>query len=185
MNARTTLLRRLSLSSPDRLTASLREICTIVAALDPALGYIPAVIDGKNRSAIIPAIEGLVFPHRLGMTEALADNGVYGPLIRALKTHHQSILRAGMCLYPDGGWKLSSTADNSWMSKIGLCQHVARHILGLRQAPTDAARADRAHADWERQGSAHHACSDQFRSGKAIGSLYYPRIVTNILWLEE
>ena len=28
------------------------------------------------------------------------------------------------------------------------------------------------------------ACSDQFASGKPIGSLYYPRIVTNILWLE-
>ena len=163
-----------------RLAAS-----TITAALDPALGYIPAVLDGKNRSAIIPAIEGLVFPQRMGMTEALDANGIYGPLIRALTTHHRHILTPGMCLYADGGWKLSSTADNSWMSKIGLCQHVARHILGLRQSPDEAARADRAHADWERHGSIHHACSDQFRSGKAIGSLYYPRIVTNILWLEE
>ena len=158
---------------------------TIVSALDPALGFIPAVLDGKNRSAIIPDIEGLIFPHRLGMEAALTEDGPYGALIRALKTHHRTILRSGMCLYPDGGWKLSSTADNSWMSKIGLCQHVARHILGLHQSPSDAARADRAHADWERLGSANHACSDQFRSGRAIGSLYYPRIVTNTLWLDE
>ena len=34
-------------------------------------------------------------------------------------------------------------------------------------------------------GSADHACSDQFSSGIPIGSLYYPRIVTAILWLEE
>ena len=164
---------------------ALRAATTITNALDPNLGFIPAVLDGKNRSAIIPAIEGLIFPHQLGMASALSEDGDYGSMIRALKTHHHSILRPGMCLYPDGGWKLSSTADNSWMSKIGLCQHIARHILGLHQSTEEAARADRAHAEWERRGSAHHACSDQFRSGKAIGSLYYPRIVTNILWLDE
>jgi hypothetical protein len=162
-----------------------RAADTVVAAYDPAQGFIPAVLDGKNRSAIIPAIEGLIFPHRLGLAAALREDGPYGALITTLKRHHQAIVRSGMCLYPDGGWKLSSTADNSWMSKICLCQHVARHILGLRQDPAAAAKADRAHADWERHGSASSACSDQFRSGKAIGSLYYPRIVTNILWLDE
>ena len=44
--------------------------------------------------------------------------------------------------------------------------------------------ADKAHVEWEIDGSKRHACSDQFASGKPIGSLYYPRIVTNILWLE-
>ena len=46
-------------------------------------------------------------------------------------------------------------------------------------------KADSAHVRWQVYGSADHACSDQFSSGIPIGSLYYPRIVTAILWLEE
>jgi hypothetical protein len=86
-----------------------------------------------------------------------------------------------MCLYEDGGWKLSSTADNSWMSKICLNQFVVHEILRLPY-PGEA-HADAAHVEWEVNGSKAQACSDQFASGKPIGSLYYPRIVTNILWL--
>lgn len=158
---------------------------TIATRLDAKLGFIPAVLDGRNASAIIPAIEGLVFPQRMGMAAALREDGPYGALIRALKAHHRAILKPGVCLYPDGGWKLSSTADNSWMSKICLCQHIARTVLGLPQDVAAAARADRAHADWERIGSADRACSDQFTSGVAKGSLYYPRIVTTTLWLDR
>ena len=43
---------------------------------------------------------------------------------------------------------------------------------------------DLAHAHWEADGSEAYACSDQFHSGIAKGSLYYPRIVTAILWME-
>lgn len=157
---------------------------TIEARFDERLGFIPAVLDGRNGSAIIPAIEGLIFPHRMRLAAALREDGPYGGLIRALKRHHRAILKQGVCLYPDGGWKLSSTADNSWMSKICLCQHIERTILGIPQDPAAAARADRAHADWERIGSAGQACSDQFTSGVAKGSLYYPRIVTTTLWLD-
>ncbi len=121
----------------------------------------------------------------MGLRQALVEDGPYGALITALKRHHHAIRKPGVCIYPDGGWKLSSTADNSWMSKICLCQHIERAVLGLAQDPAGAARADRAHADWERIGSAGQACSDQFTSGIAKGSLYYPRIVTTTLWLEE
>jgi len=105
-------------------------------------------------------------------------------LLKTLKLHLEHILVPGVCLYPDGGWKLSSTADNSWMSKINLCQHVARTILGVKPGKTGAA-ADHAHAEWECKGSEFDACSDQFKSGKAMGSKYYPRIVTNILWMNK
>lgn len=70
--------------------------------------------------------------------------------------------------------KLSSTADNSWMSKINLCQHISRTILGVKPGKAGAV-ADHAHAEWERNGSEFDACSDQFRSGKAMGSKYYTR----------
>ena len=46
-------------------------------------------------------------------------------------------------------------------------------------------RSHVAHARWQREGSKFRACSDQFTSGEAKGSLYYPRIVTNILWLKD
>ena len=61
MNARTTLLRRLSLSSPDRLTASLREICTIVAALerrDAEAAFLATVEHVERAAAAIVALDG-------------------------------------------------------------------------------------------------------------------------------
>ena len=100
-----------------------------------------------------------------------------------LKRHLAYVLRPGVCLYEDGAWKLSSSADNSWASKICLNQFVVRHILGVRYEGEE--RADMAHVQWQVEGAADQACCDQFSSGKPIGSLYYPRIVTSILWLEE
>lgn len=157
---------------------------TLTAGYNPELGYIPAVLEGDNTSAIIPAIEALVYPWLTGLRESVTEDGAYGDYIRVLKQHLTHVLKPGICLYPDGAWKLSSSADNSWMSKIGLCQFVATTILGF-DFGTDQARADQAHARWQREGATLSACSDQFRSGVAHGSLYYPRIVTNILWLQN
>ncbi len=157
---------------------------SLVKGYDKKLGFIPAVLEAGNKSAIIPVIEGLIFPREMGLKEALSFNGPYADLLKTMKLHLEHVLVPGVCLYPDGGWKLSSTADNSWMSKINLCQHVARTILGVKQGKAGAA-ADHAHAEWERNGSEFDACSDQFKSGKAMGSKYYPRIVTNILWMEK
>ena len=70
------------------------------------------------------------------------------------------------------------------MSKICLCQYVAREILGINLGEAGS-KADLAHGRWQREGSKAHACSDQFASGVAMGSLYYPRIVTNVLWMQE
>ena len=91
-------------------------------------------------------------------------------------------MKSGICIYPDGGWKLSSSADNSWMSKICLNQFVVHEILQMNYG--GEVEADAAHVKWEVDGSKSQACSDQFASGKPSGSLYYPRIVTSILWLE-
>ncbi|MDQ8201868.1 glycoside hydrolase family 52 protein [Pelagicoccus sp. SDUM812003] len=180
------LFERCELSSLAREAEAAAQLAsaTLASGYDESLGYIPAVLDGKNTSAIIPAIEALAYPYLMGLEDAVQENGPYGYYIRTLKKHFSNILNTDFCLYEDGGWKLSSSADNSWMSKINLCQFVARKVLGF-DFGEDQLKADRAHARWEREGSRLSACSDQFRSGVAHGSLYYPRIVTNILWLGE
>ena len=148
-------------------------------------GYIPAVMGENCDSRIIPAIEGLVFPWVLGQKQSLSEKGPYGELIAALKTHFETVLKKGVCLYDDGGWKLSSTADNSWLSKIYLCQFVARKVLGF-DSPATGKAADAAHRAWLlKDENLRFAWSDQMCSGVAKGSKYYPRGVTSILWLEE
>jgi hypothetical protein len=157
---------------------------TVAAHLTPE-GYIPAVMDEGCESRIIPAIEGLVFPFFAGCREALNPEGRFAHLLGALKTHLQTVLVPGVCYFADGGWKMSSTSENSWLSKIYLCQFVARRILGVAWDETGAA-ADAAHVWWLiRPESAYWSWSDQIVSGKAAGSKYYPRGVTSILWLEE
>jgi hypothetical protein len=157
---------------------------TIVSRMKPE-GYIPAVIDEGNDSRIIPAIEGLVFPYYAGCREALDENGRFGDYIRDLKRHLKTVLVEGVCLFPDGGWKISSTSDNSWLSKIYLCQFVARHLLGLPWDEKGRA-ADAAHVAWLTHPELSiWSWSDQILAGKIIASKYYPRGVTSILWLEE
>ncbi|MNM65571.1 Beta-xylosidase precursor [compost metagenome] len=157
---------------------------TITAHATPE-GYIPAVIEEGNDSRIIPAIEGLVFPLFTGCEEALDSNGRFGEYVSALKRHFYAVLQPDICLFPDGGWKLSSTSDNSWLSKIYLCQFVARRILGLEQGEREHA-ADAAHVEWlTRPENAFWSWSDQMMAGTVCGSRYYPRGVTAILWLDE
>jgi len=152
-------------------------------------GTIPAIIgqgDGPgSRSKIIPAIEGLVFPYFSGRADAVQADGPYGHYVRALARHLDAVLTEGVCLFPDGGWKISSTSDNSWLSKIYLCQFVARRLLG-RPWDDAGARADAAHVAWLTHPELSvWSWSDQILAGHIIGSKYYPRGVTGILWLEE
>lgn len=161
-----------------------RCAATLVAHITPG-GYIPAVLEGGNDSKIIPAIEGLVFPYVTGNRDALDPQGRFGALIRALKTHFTTVLVPGICVFSDGGWKLSFTSDNSWLSKIYLCQFVARQVFGL---PWDenGTRADAAHVAWLTHSErSYWAWSDQIIAGRIEGSKYYPRGVTSILWLDE
>lgn len=161
-----------------------RCAATIAAHLTEQ-GYIPAVIGEGNDSRIIPAIEGLVFPYATGCGEALDREGRFAGYLKALSTHLATVLVPGVCLFADGGWKLSSTSNNSWLSKIYLCQFIARRIMGLEW--NDAGRAaDAAHAEWLTHPElSYWSWSDQILAGEIIGSKYYPRGVTSILWLEE
>lgn len=149
-----------------------RASATVLAARDEN-GLLPAVIGEGVDARIIPAIEGLIYPFVAGLPEEFPE------LRAALDAHFKAVLRMGICRFPDNGWRLSSTSRNSWLSKIYLCQYVAESILG--HAPDEA--ADRAHVDWLLdEENAYYAWSDQMLDGKAVGSRYYPRGVTSILW---
>lgn len=180
------LFRQLGQEQEADLAATSARLCagTLSQGFDEKLGYIPAVLEPGNQSAIIPAIEALVYPYEMGLLEAVSVNGPDGGYIRTLKRHMQSVIDSGICLYNDGAWKLSSTADNSWASKIFLNQYVAREILQI-DLKENTIEADNAHVRWQQVGARASACCDQFSSGKPIGSLYYPRCVTNILWMKE
>ncbi len=157
---------------------------TIVANVTPS-GYVPAVIGEGNDSKIIPAIEGLVYPYFTNNKESLDPEGRFGPYIKVLVKHLNTVLTEGVCLFSDGGWKLSSTSNNSWLSKVYLNQFVAREILGY-QWQEDGKKADKAHVKWLTHPTLSvWSWSDQIISGEITGSKYYPRGVTSILWLDE
>ncbi|HZH60741.1 MAG TPA: glycoside hydrolase family 52 protein [Metabacillus sp.] len=148
-------------------------------------GYIPAVVGENNDSKIIPAIEGLIFPYFTNCEEALDPNGRFGSYIQALEKHLKTVLVKDVCLFEDGGWKISSTSNNSWLSKIYLSQFITRKLLGWVWDETGA-KADAAHVEWLTHPTLSvWSWSDQIISGEISGSKYYPRGVTSILWLEE
>ncbi|MBS1728464.1 MAG: beta-xylosidase [Armatimonadetes bacterium] len=170
------VLDRLGNSDAANLARLQAEKCvsTLLASVDNE-GLLPAVIGEGVEARIIPAIEGLIFPYVAGRADLVPAD-----LQSALEKHFDRILRQGLCLFEDGGWKLSSTSRNSWLSKIYLCQFIAETILGK---PADQ-RADQAHLSWLMdEDNAYFAWSDQMLAGKAHGSRYYPRGVTSLLWL--
>jgi hypothetical protein len=90
-------------------------------------------------------------------------------------------------VFADGGIKLSSTSNNSWMSKISIFMHVARRVFQLDKEPGVVEvfrKADAAHVKWQVVGSAYWACSDQIVSGEGKASRYYPRIIASALWMD-
>lgn len=154
-----------------------RSAKAVVEAADEN-GLLPAVLEEGTLARIIPVIEGLIFPLEAGILDAVLAGGAYDDLIGTLETHLRHVLRPGICKFESGAWKLSSTSNNSWLSKIYLCQHIAKELFHI----VDPA-ADSAHWDWlMAPDNLYFAWSDQIVAGKAQGSRYYPRGVTNVLW---
>ncbi len=149
-------------------------------------GVFPAVFEEDNpgyHSRILPACEGMIYPLMWGAR-------VPDALQELLKKHTQALLLDSQRrnLFPDGGIKLSSTSNNSWVSKICILLHVARRVFELdhdEKVKQIFTAADAAHVKWQADGSSYWACCDQIVSGKACGSRYYPRIITSALWLEK
>ena len=116
-------------------TSAERTAGAIVERWNPELGYLPAVFDGNNTSAILPAIEALVYPKSMGLHSALDPKGRFAVFLSTLRRHFEAVFKPGICQFEDGGWKLSSTSSNSWMSKIAIAQYVARTVLAVRFSP--------------------------------------------------
>ncbi len=168
----------------DMHAQALRCADTIVGA-ECEDGTLPAVAFEGVESRLIPVVEGVIFPWFCGFYYLLGAEGPFADLIDTLQQHIKRVLKPGVCLFADGGWKLSSSSDNSWLSKIYLCQFISRHIFGHAQ-PALHAKADLAHMSWLLDPeNIYYAWSDQMVNGIARGSKYYPRGVTSILWMLE
>lgn len=161
---------------------------TLTQKFDVDTDSFPAVFDAGNRSRILPAVEGLVYPLFLGIEAATDRRGRFATLLDLLERHLRAVLRPGICIDAvTGSWKMSSTSTNTWLSKIAIAQHVVRTLFPAVLSP-QAAAADAVHAGWQRSaGCGPHAMCDQVRSDTGItcGSRYYPRGVTAILWMSE
>lgn len=158
---------------------------TIAAKFDEKEQYIPAVFEKGNTSRIIPAVEALIYPFIVGDNASVSESGIYGEMIKVLKKHILTILRPGICIDEvSGGWKLSSTSKNTWNSKIFLCQYVIKEILQMNFEGEE--QWDRVHAQWQQVSCSVDGATDQVNSdtGTPRGSRLYPRLVTNILWME-
>jgi xylan 1,4-beta-xylosidase len=148
----------------------------------------PAVFENGNQSRIIPAIEGLIYPLFVGIKGRLGEVPEYGHLLGQLERHLRKILVRGVCLdAKSGGWKLSSSSTNTWMSKIFLCQHVADELFAGAVTAEASAPADVAHVNWLLSPITRtlNFC-DQLHSesGEPLGSRNYPRGVTAWLWVK-
>jgi len=191
------------LDDPARAHLAAGMAVKIAAALPGkagADGVFPAVFEPDNSgyaSRILPAAEGLLYPMAWAAAtgEPIPERGEFGRAVShvrgAIRRHTLALLSdpERRNVVPDGGIKLSSTSNNSWMSKIALFQHVARQVLRLTDDAGITAMftaADAAHVRWQTEGaSAFWACSDQMVKGVAKASRYYPRVITAALWLDE
>lgn len=159
-------------------------VTSILRHWDAANHFFPALFDGHSDSRIVPAVEGLAYPFEMGLRREIAANGPYSELITRLKEHLNTVLTPGQCLDPTtGGWRLSSTSQTTWESKVYLAQFIAENILGMNDARTHGA-ADVAHVAYQVLGAPAVGWSDQIRhtDGSAYGGRHYPRGVTNSLW---
>ena len=162
-------------------------------------GVLPAVFEKGNpgyNSRILPAVEGCMYPlyfvktgYQRQTLEQVFGTPAEKRMYDVLKEHTRRLLLDPQRrnVFADGGIKLSSTSNNSWMSKISIFMHLTRRVFHLDQEPGVVEvfrKADAAHVKWQVEGSAYWACSDQIVSGVGKASKYYPRIITSALWME-
>ncbi len=164
--------------------AAVRLARNVVKRWNASEKCFPAIFDGKKKSHVIPAIEGLIYPYAMGLNDVVSNQGPYAELIRRLRQHLDSILKPGVCLDPEsGGWRLTDTAPTTWQSKVYLNQFISEEILGIRDQRTGGA-VDQTHLAYEVLGAPAVCWTCQINNGyyDAFGCRHYPRGVTSALW---
>jgi len=150
--------------------------------------WLPSLFNKMIDARIIPAIEGLIFPYKMGDSDAVSENGRFGSLITVLKNHLETVLKPGVCLDEGtGAWKISSDTTRTWQSKVYLCQYIAEEILGQTGDLFNGA-VDAIHADLQMNAITARTCwSEQLYShtGEASAGYHYPRGVTTSLFWED
>ena len=157
------------------------ELCArTVSGFQLANGCFPAIVKEENETFIIPVIEGLIYPNYCGMKSWVQQSASVSLLITKLKEHIEKVIVPGRCLFDDGGWRLSAGSNNSWISKIFLCQHIVEEILHM---DLDMKKADEAHENWWKVGCSSNPGIDQiFDGSQDERGFHYPRAVSNTLW---
>ncbi|MFZ5519228.1 MAG: glycoside hydrolase family 52 protein [Candidatus Zhuqueibacterota bacterium] len=150
--------------------------------------WLPSLFNKMIDARIIPAIEGLIFPYKLGDSDAVSENGRFGSLITLLKNHLEAVMKPGVCLDEGtGAWKISSDTTRTWQSKVYLCQYIAEKIMGQTSDLYNGA-IDAIHADLQLNRITGRTCwSEQLFSdtGEASAGYHYPRGVTTSLFWED
>jgi hypothetical protein len=193
------MFRELGDSASEARCAQLAEKVASGVSDQAVDGVLPAIFEKSNpgySSRILPAVEGCVYPLyfvNTGFAGRTLDQIYSTPaemrMFDVLREHTRNLLLdpERRNLFADGGIKLSSTSNNSWMSKISIFMHVTRKVFHLDGDPAVAEvfrNADAAHLKWQTEGSSYWACCDQIVSGEGKASRYYPRIITSALWME-
>ncbi len=193
------LFRELGAAADEKRSMDLAVKVAGVVADQAVDGVLPAIFEKGNpgyASRILPAIEGCAYPLYFvktgfaGVTlEQVFASAEEKRMYDALKEHTRKLLLDAerRNLFADDGIKLSSTSNNSWMSKISIFMHVTRRVFHLDEDPKVVEvfrKADAAHVKWQTEGSSYWACCDQIVSGEGKASRYYPRIITSALWME-
>lgn len=115
--------------SAERAHQQARRAASTVAASATADGRIPALLADGGDAVVLPVIEGLVYPWFAGCREALHLDGEYAAYLQALARHMtEHVLHKRGCLYPDGGWRITSRSSNTFPAKAYVCQFVARDL---------------------------------------------------------
>ncbi|HVX86089.1 MAG TPA: glycoside hydrolase family 52 protein [Phycisphaerae bacterium] len=206
------------LAAWDSASECAMNVARILSNLGLCEGALPAVFEKESPgycTRILAAVEGLAFPSfwefvrdkRLFpdnaadlpvkfLNSSYAEGHAVPKMLNALRAHTTALLSDPQRRnrFADGGVKLSSTSENSWLSKIAIVQHVGRAVFNLDErgavrksgGATGWEEADAAHVRWLTTGAGAYWCAcDQIVKGEARGSKYYPRLVTTALWLRE
>jgi len=128
--------------------------------------------------AVSAAAEPLAVPHMLGVLNADTD-----PLLTQILTAHSlECLKTGVCRDElTGGLRLSSTSRNTWTSKVILTIYAMENVLSITLPEGMVQEV----VNWGHVSARESTIADQIHCDvrKAIGGVYYPRIVTSCLWL--